>query len=187
MDTQITRSNEIWFYDPQVDGYSDGDIFKTLSGTPTISSNLLRINAAQIISLSSFRNSNLEFYLTIPTAPVAGDDKTFGFYNINDGNIGRVEFDITEAVFSAIVYDNEGTEIDTKVIDWDTDWTATATVYRISISENNIFFAIGDTIVAKFENGKDITAGTKLSKRPIAIHVANADADNVDITSITVF
>ena len=186
MDVEIRRDADIFLYDAQLDGYSDGDIFATVSGTPAISSNNLRLTSAEIVSVRAFRNMNVEMYMNIPTAPTAGDDRQFGMKNLNDGNIGRMEFDITGAVFTANVYDREGVIIESKVINWDTDWTAEDVRYRISFSERLVLFTVDDTIVARYESGIDheITADTELSKRPLCIHITNGNADNINILTV---
>jgi len=186
MDVQITRSNDIWQYDPSIDGYTDDTVFKTISGTPAISAGKLRLSNAEIISKSAFRNSNLEINMTIPTAPTAGDVRQFGFKLYNDGLDGRTEFDIADTVFSAKLYDRDGTIISAKVINWSSAWTAAEAKYGISVSETNVFFKINNTIVAKFEYSKDLT--TKyITKNPLSIHFDNNLVDNLDITSISVF
>jgi len=184
MDVQITRSNDIWKYSPLTDGYSDGDFFGTISGTPAIASNKLRLNAAEIASISSFKNASVEMLLTIPVVPTAGDVRIFGWKAMDDGDLGRAEFEVTDDEFFASVYEPDGTLIASKPIPWDSDWTADIARYRISMSENNIFFAINNVIVARFENTKEITADVALVKKPLEIHVSNENSDNLDITSI---
>lgn len=190
VDVQITRNNDIFKYDPAVDGYSDGDLFKKVegAGTPAISSGKLRLNAVGIISMESFKNCGLSINMLIPTAPTAGDSRVWGFKSYNDGDMGRCEFVIADAAFTAKVYDRAGTLIGSKTINWNSDWTNTAARYRINISESNVFFYINDVAVARFQDGigREITAGVKLRKFPVEIHINNANSDNVDITSISV-
>lgn len=186
MDVQITRSNEFWQYDPIVDEYTSGDLLKTISGAPAISGSVLRINSAEVASLNTFKNGASEFDLIIPTAPAAGDDKEFGLKLVAGGNRGKYMFDITDAVFSAKIYDETGTLISSKTITWATAWTAASAIYAIKFSESNVFFTVNGTVVAKFENGHEIIASTSLSKLPLAVYVDNNDADNVDIKSISV-
>lgn len=190
VDVQITRNNDIFKYDPAVDNYSDGDIFKKVggAGTPAISSGKLRLNAVEIISMESFKNAALVINMLIPTAPTAGDSRTWGFKSYNDGDLGRCEFVISGVNFTANVYDRAGTLIAAKVINWNAAWTNTAARYRINISESNVFFSVNDVVVARFQDGvgREITAGVKLRKLPVEIHINNVNADNVDVTSVAV-
>lgn len=187
-DVQITREGKIFKYSPLVDGYSNGDIFKTLTGTPAISSNLLRLNADEIGSLESFRNASLEIYATIPAVPTAGDVRALGFKSLDNGNLGRCEFEVNDAVFSAVVYDAGGTLIERRTINWSSAWTALPARYRVTTFETGVVFAINDTIVARYDRAEDkeIISSDKLSKQPLEIHVSNSNADNLDVTSISV-
>lgn len=187
-DVQITRSNDSWKFDPAADGYSDGAIFKTLSGAPSIVSENLVLNAAKIISLNGFKNGSVEMRLTVPTAPANGDSKYFGFaHNDNNALIGAYLFDITDNVLSAKIYDSVGTEILSKTINWSASWTNTLSTYRISISERNVYFAINDTIVARFEDSRDFDDGHISFRGPRCVKISNADTDNLLVSLITVF
>ena len=178
-DVRIVRSADIFHYDAQVDGYSDGSIFKTISGTPTIASSELSVNAAEIVSLQGFTLGDLEFLLKVPTVPTAGDARRWGYKNVQGGNLGRIEFEILEAVFQAIVYDNDGTVLSTIVIPWNSAWTATEVRYGIKRHLRNVFFTIDGEIVAK-------ATDVALSKRSLGIHVDNDNADAVLISTINV-
>lgn len=179
MDVQITRSNEIFLYDVQVHGY-DTNIIKALTGTPTVASNKLRLNAAEICTFAFFRNATVEFLLTIPAVPTASDVRAWGLKDANSGNKSRVEFDITGTAFTAKAYDEAGTIIESVTINWSSAWTATETRFKIKLSERNVFFLVGDTIVARIEN-------EAMTKIPLFAHVINSNADNVDLASIAVY
>lgn len=179
MDVKITRSNDIWSFDPQVGGY-DETLWKTITGTPAIAGTILRLTSAEIISYQVFKNLSVEFAVTVPTAPATGDSKAWGLKNYSKGNKARAEFDITDAVFTAKVYDESGTVIASKTITWDATWTAAEARYRISISERNVFFAVDDTIVARFED-------VNVAKSPVSLHIVNADADNLDVGAVVAY
>ena len=185
MDVNIVRSGQIFQYNPATEGYSANDVFTPLTGTPTISSDKLRLNAAEVLTYDKrFQFGNLEFLLTIPAAPTAGDVRSFGFKN-ND-NKGMMVFDITGAVFSAKVYDSKGTLIATKTINWDSDWTAAEAQYRIAWNNRNIYFLVDDVFVARFDEGfdKDIVAEDIMGSQPMGIYINNGNADNVDVSLI---
>jgi hypothetical protein len=191
MDVNIARANGIWQYVPGITetSYTTGSFWRTISGTPSIASNKLRLTSAEAETMNSFLHSSVELLVNVPVAPTAGDVRAWGFKLDTDGNKGRAEFDITGAVFSAKVYDASGTIIATKVIPWNVAWSAAEARYRISTSERDIVFAIDDTIVARFEAGRnnDITEDKVMSKKPIAVHLQNGNADNMDVALVSVF
>ena len=185
MNVQIVRQGEIWQYNPLTEGYTNDDVFHAITGTPAVSSNKLRLNADEVISYDKrFKNGSMEFLITIPTAPASGDVRQIGLKN-ND-NKGAMLFDITDTAFTAKVYDASGTIIATKTINWSSGWTAAEARYRISWGERDVYFAINDTIVARFEAGvdKDITEDKIIGKNPIAIYLKNSNSDNMDVSLI---
>lgn len=185
MDINIVRKGEIWQYNPATEGYSADDVFHELTGSPAIVSSKLRLNQDEIITYDKrFLLGSLEFYLTIPFIPTAGDVRQFGFKN-ND-NKGALLFDITDDVFTANVYDSAGTLISSKTVNWDANWTATEARYRISLSERSVYFAINDIIVARFESGadKDIIDSDLMFKNPLGIYLKNSNNDSTDVSLI---
>ncbi len=98
-------------YDPKVAGY-DSTFWKTIAGIPSISSNLLRLSAAEINSRQYYRFGNFTFSLTIPSTPTAGvltggtsATSVIGTWNaVTDGeftiSIDGVAYDITGLDFS---------------------------------------------------------------------------------------
>jgi len=185
LDVKIVRRGEIWQYNPAIRDYTDDDVFHAISGTPTIASDKLRLNGDEIITYGTvFQFGSLEFYLTIPAVPTTGDVRQFGFKN--NGDLGKMIFNITDTDFTADVYDAAGTVIGQKTIDWDTDWTAEEVRYRITWDERTICFAIDDVIVARFEAGfdKEIIDSDIMNKFPMNGYLKNTNADNMDISLI---
>lgn len=181
MDVRVIRKGDIWQYNPAIRDYTDDDVFHAISGTPAISSNKLRLSGDEVITYDSvFQFGSLEFYFTIPTAPATGDVRQFGFKN--NGDCGKMIFDVTDAVFSAKVYDSAGTLIDTKTIEWDSDWTAAEARYTITWNERSIFFLVNDVIVARFEDGADIEDSDNLNRLPLAGYIKNTNVDNMDLS-----
>lgn len=178
MNVQIVRNNEIFLYDAQIHGY-DTSIIKALAGTPAISSNKLRLNAAEITTYSFFRNASVQFAMTIPTAPTSGDVREFGFNNPSAGNNARVEFVISGTTVTAVAYDATGTLIASVPITWNSAWTNTETRYRISLTERMAVFAVNDTIVATIEGA--------MPKVPMFVHLEQDNADNLDLAQIAVY
>lgn len=179
MDIIGTRNDEIFLFDPKVFGY-DTSIWKTISGVPAIVGNDLSLNAAEINSFAVFRNGSIEFALTIPVAPTAGHARAWGLKVANLGNNGRIEFDITGTVFSAKIYDESGTLLGSYPINWNAAWTAAQVKYRLFYWERNCYFAINNTIVAKFEE-------VAMSKLPLSLHVNNSVADAMLLSALSVY
>ena len=185
LDVKIVRRGEIWQYNPAIRDYTDDDVFHAISGTPAIASDKLRLNGDEIITYGTvFQFGSLEFYLTIPAVPTTGDVRQFGFKN--NGDLGKMIFDVTDDVFSAKVYDAAGTIIDTKTIEWDSTWTAAEARFRITWEDRNIIFAVDDVIVATFNAGfdKDIIDSDIMNKFPMNGYLKNTNADNLDCSLI---
>lgn len=187
MDVQITRPGDSWQYDPLRYGYSSGDVLKTVSGSPSVSSNKLRLNAAEVVSMQGFRLANFSFTLNIPAVPTLADVRSWGIKTTGANSVSVAKFDIADTVFSAKVYDRVGTIIGTKTINWSSDWTATDTIFSIRISERNVFFVINETIVARFEETVEIKQTVQLTIAPLCLDVKNTNADNVDISLLSVY
>lgn len=187
MDVNVRRSNELWQYDPSVDGFTSGSILFTAAGAPAISGGKLRLNAAEVVSLAAFRNSSLDMAINVPTAPTAGDARSFGLEMNGGANKCRMKFDISGTVFSASVYNANGTLIGTKTINWSSAWTATEAIYRISFSERNVFFTVNDVIVASFLDQQELLASVTLGKQPVSVFLKNENADNMDCGVLSVY
>lgn len=178
-DVRVVRDAGIFHYDAQVDGYTDGDIFATVSGTPAILSNELKVNAAEIASLQGVGLGELEFLMDIPTAPTAGDARVWGLKSLQGGDLGRISFEITDTTFQAIAYDEDGSELGSVVIPWDSDWTNTEVRYGIKRGIRSVFFTIDGDLYGQIPD-------VALSKRSLNISVDNDNSDNLLISSITV-
>ena len=178
-DVRVVRGNDIFHYDAQVDGYSSGDIFKTVSGSPAISSNELSLNAAEIVSLQGVGLGDLEMLIKIPAVPTAGDARRWGFKTVQGGDLGRMEFEILEDVFQVIVHDNDGTALDTIEIPWDGDWTAAEVRYGIKRHLRSVYFTINGEVKAQVTD-------SNLTKRSLGIHADNDNADALLISTINV-
>lgn len=100
-----------FIYDPQRSGY-DENLWKTISGTPAISSNKLRVSNASILHFADLFRGYFNFILNIPATPTnayltGGDSATsvIATWNaVEDGEfaitIDGVAYDITGLDFS---------------------------------------------------------------------------------------
>lgn len=174
-----------YIYDPIVRGYDTTTPFwKSISGTPTITSGLLSFNAAESASWLLHLYAEMEFLLNIPAQPTSGDVRRFGLQNPASDNLGAAYFDTTGTAFTANVIDGNGTK-KTTTITWDnTNWSAAAVVYRIRWEKDQVLFLIGTNtnamkIVASFaSNVVSIPLG------PLALHVKNGNSDAMLFTYI---
>jgi hypothetical protein len=181
---QINRKLGCFTYDPSISGY-DTSFWKALSGSPSVVSNKLRLSSAEISSYVAFRELDVEFTITIPTAPTSGDARAFGLKIPALGNRARVEFDITGAVFSCKVYDDTATAQLSQAITWDASWTNTAIKYRIQATASGVKFYVNGACVARAEM-QGLTANNSLPTIGGYLHISNGNADNMDITAVVV-
>lgn len=188
MNVQIVRTGDVWGYNPLSEGYTEDAVFSAVAGTPTISSNKLRLNAASIITYDKvFLNGSMEIQMIIPAVPTTGDDREFGLKDTATSTKGAMLFDVTDDVFTAKVYDASGVLVASKVINWNADWTNEEANYRITWTERDVYFVINNVIVARVEGGfdKDIVSADILSKKALHLYIANANSDNMDISLIS--
>lgn len=109
--------------------------------------------------------------------------RAWGFSSPNLGNRGRIEFDVTDAVFSVRAYANDGsTVLLNETITWDAAWTNTATRFRIQWGKNGIRFYLNDTQVRATQIEGSVNP--VVPNIPLAIHMRNGVADNMDMVAI---
>jgi hypothetical protein len=159
-----------YYYDPVRQGY-DTTLWKTLSGTPAVVSSVLRFTSAAAIGYADIFKGDVTFNLTVPVAPVAGQDKQFGFYQPNLGAF--VGFDITGAVFSYKVVDGLGNS-ETTAFTWQAAWTATPAEFKVSWNGFSAAFYVNDIKLG-------VTNNIAVSKNPLSIYIRNGNADNLDM------
>ena len=162
------------YYDPQRDWY-DTTVWKTISWTPSLVSNKIRLSNSSIIWYDSIMSGDLIMALTIPTAPTGWDSRLFGFYQLT--NWSFIGFNITDAVFKAQIVDSSWTSTLSNEITWNNDWTAVVTKFRVHWTGFDAKFYIWDTQVAAISDIEKI-------KYPLSIYINNVNADNLDLSSI---
>jgi len=181
-DVRIVSQNENFVYDPIVVGY-DTTFFKTITGTPAVASNKLRLSAAEVASYSFYRFTDIEFILNVPTAPTTGHVRAWGLKVPALGNKARIEFDITDAVLSCKAYDDAGTETINVPVTWNASWTATDTSFRIRVTPSGIKFFIAGVQVAVGEL-MNYSVNPDVPSIAQTIHIVNEEAENFDVTAI---
>src|SRR4029077_11207968 len=96
---------EGYIYDPVVKQY-DTTFWKTMTGTPTVSSNKLRYNAAASASYLLHMFADIEFMVNVPVKPTSGDVRQWGLKNQAETARGAIYFDITDTTFSIKAIDD---------------------------------------------------------------------------------
>lgn len=185
MEAHISHTYTSYVIDPQVYGL-DASIWKTVSGTPSVTSSKYRLNAAEIISYQQYRFGEFEFSATVPTAPAASDSRSFGLQGKAIGNRFKIVFEFDSAgKLRARVFSKAGTSLFNEEIPWDSSWTNAATSFRIAWSRNAAVFTVtggsGVTYSTTYSSGVNPLSG------PLNISIANGNSDNLDIASIIVF
>jgi len=183
MDVSIIQGQQIFKYDPSVEGYTSGNVFYTVSGTPAISSGNLRLNADTVQSDIAMTYGTLEIVSSIPVVPTSGDAREWGLKSGNLGNKGRLVFNTTDDVFAIKFYDENGTLKVSQPITWDASWTATQTRWTIERYQRTVRFYVNSVQVymmtgISFEN---------FAKYPLPVYISNTNADNMDVSYVSMF
>lgn len=185
MEAHISYIYASYVIDPQVYGL-DASIWKTISGTPTVTSNKYRLNAAELVSYSQFRFGEFEFNATVPVAPAASDNRVIGLVGKSLGNRGRIAFVFnTSGECRAQVFDRYGVSLFDELVPFDATWAATATLFRIGWSLNAVRFTISN------DDGTNLYSSTYQAEKnplslPMSIQILNGNADNLDISSVLI-
>lgn len=170
----ITNSRVKFYYDPTRQGY-DTNLFKTVSGSPSVSGGAIRLNTAKIIGYADLYRADQTIKVKVPTAPTSGDVRSFGFFQIN-ANAYAV-FNITDDVFSCECSFGGVSKVET--VTWQSAWTNTFTDFRIVFNGFSAEFYVNNVRVA-FINDASVP------KVALSTYAYNGNADNMDINYIEV-
>lgn len=162
-------------YDPVIRGY-DSSFWKTISGTPAISSNKVRLSAATIASYTQFKFGDFKFTVNVPSTPSAGEAKKIGLLLPAAPTIGSAYFRINGAVFTAVSYDDDG-NAETTTLTW-SSYETLDTIFGIEWEKDYVIFKINGTVVASHQ--------TRVGQSPLPMYITNADADNTDVSYLTI-
>lgn len=185
MEAHISNILTSYVIDPQVYGL-DPSIWKTVSGTPTVTSNKYRLNVAEIITYAQYKYGEFEFNLTVPVAPTAADSRTIGLLSKSLGNRTRISFVFnTSGELRAQIYGRKGDLLFNELIPWDTDWTNTAILFRIGWQRNAVKFTISTPTATELYS-TTYNAGVESLFGSLNIDISNANADNLDVASVSI-
>jgi len=166
-----------YIYDPAIKAY-DTSFWKSITGTPSISSNKIRYNAAKSASFGQHLYADIEFVVNVPVKPTAGDDRQWGLKAPATNNFGAAYFDITGTAFTANTYDQNGV-IETTILTWtDADFSAHAIAFRIRWELDEVRFYVDGDLVA--------THTTRVPFGALPILINNGNSDNMDVSYIAV-
>lgn len=164
-------------YDPQRQGY-DETLWKTLTGTPAVTSDVLRFTSAEAIHYGDITKGDVTFNLIVPDDPESGDARRWGLYAANKDLF--VGFEIIDDEFFLTVGD-EAVEVA-----WDTDWAAADTEYRIVWEAGMVKFYIDEVQVGVISESLVAASLVSIPHGPLSVYVENATADNLDVVNIQV-
>jgi len=174
MDTRSVDEFFHFLYDPQVYGLSDS-FFKTISGTPSVVANKIRLTSATVATASEFCLGEYEFNFTVPVAPVLGQSKKWGLFSNAVGNNNAIYFNISGAVFTVTTYTSDGVTPQTTTIAWDATWTAVPAVYKIKWFKEKVEFWINGLKYASH------TTSLPNEMATLPVEMVNGNADNLDL------
>ena len=156
-------------YDVKMRGY-DTSFWKTLTGTPSIAANKLRLNAEEIASYYQFLFGIFEFAVNVPAVPTAGDARKIGLINPAAPARGSVYFEIVGIIFRAVSYDDDE-NVQRTVLTWSGE--GAEQIFRIEWEKDYIVFSLAGVAVANHKAG--------IGKIPHALYLNNGNADNMDM------
>lgn len=165
-----------YVYDPVIKQY-DTAFWRTTTGTPAMSSTVLRFTSAGVSSYLLHLFADVEFSLNVPTTPSAGEAKQWGFRNPSGDNLGAAYFEITGATFRVVTVDDGGTS-QTTAVTWTAGWEGAATEYRMLWDADRVIFYVNGTIVA--------THTARVPSNALSLRILNSDADNTDLSYLAV-
>jgi hypothetical protein len=171
----MSNSYISFVYDPARQGL-DLNLLKVVSGTPTVVSNKIQVNAAVLLGYADMKRGSFTYNVTVPTAPSAGNARRFGLFQISTG--AGAFFDVTGTVFSCQVADGTGNTFTSGPMTWDPAWTNTNTRFCVKWESGICTF---------FGNGRQITAITSASANPnvsLSLYISNTTADNLLVGAI---
>lgn len=173
-DVRLTDEYYHFLYDPSLFGFESA-YFQTNSGTPAVSGNKIRLNAATVTSYPEYVYGDIEMLLTIPAAPTAGDSRIFGFKAAALSSSNYAYFNISGTTLTAVSRGLWGSSEETTTITWNSAWTAAATRFEIRIETQGTRFLIDGV-----EKAFHATSAPKDAALPL--YFSNVNSDNADIS-----
>lgn len=162
-----------FYYSPSRQGF-DSSTWRTLFGTPSVSSNRLSLVNAGIIHYGDIGRGDASFLFVVPS-PAAGLSKKFGFYQ--PGLQAYAWFNISGATFTAEC--SNGTTTTTVVITWQSAWTNASTEFRVKWEAGIATFYVGGIQQAQISDAS-------VTGKPMSLYITNEGTDNLQLVDINV-
>jgi hypothetical protein len=170
-------------YDPKRQGY-DTNLFKTLAGTPSVASDKIVLNAAEIVGYADMVWCDLTMRLIIPAVPTAGDVRKFGLASASLGAI--LAFEINDDVFTISAADGDG-NTKSSTITFDAALAAVSADFTIRWRGSYADFLInGVPVITPGDmNGSTYRLNDiAVPNGPLSMYFQNSNADNMQIVNI---
>jgi len=163
-----------FYYDPTRQGY-DTQLWKTVTGTPTVVSDVIRFNQAESVGYGDIFKGNIKMSVIVPVEPTTADVRSFGFKQI--ANNSYALFKIVDDVFSCeCSFGGNTTNI---VLTWNSDWTNTATDFEIVWTGFSAQFLINGVQVA-------FISDESIPHEAMSLSISNSNDDSMDLAYIEV-
>jgi len=175
--------------DPLIDGLSS-TVWVNENDNTVISGGKYQLNNTSLRSVPQFLYGEVDFKVTIPSAPTTGHARTIGFKGVSVGNRGGLFFKITGAVFTAEVYSNDGTQLYAQTIPWNAAWTNTPISLIISHLDTNVTFIVrtaagaADEYAVSFSLVEAILLETRIVEIAAPVFIDNDTVDNLLISYV---
>jgi hypothetical protein len=177
-----------YVYDVKIKGI-DANFWANVTGTPTLSSGTIVLNATTISSFILHEFADVEFLLKVPVKPTSGDVRQWGLFGPTATTYGAIYFKVAGTVFTANVVDDQG-NLTSKTLTWDdTDWTNVSTLFRIVCLPDRIQFWTGIVTAGVAAYTLQATIASPISGLPITalpITIQNGNADNMVLSYLVV-
>lgn len=165
-----------YVYDPIIKQY-DTSFWKSTTGTPAMATDVIRYNADASASFGEHIFADVEFNLTVPVAPTAGQARFWGLRFPVGTGFGAVYFEVTGTTFRAVSIGQGGTS-ETTNITWVTGWTAAAKSYRIRWENDEVRFYVDGTLY--------VTHVAQVPQTALPLMISNGTADNLDLNYVAI-
>ena len=167
-----------FLYDPSRQGYDDTSIWKTLSGSPSVSNDAIVLNNASIIQYADLRSCNLLMRLELPSIASDEKERSFGFRS------NAMDEEIVFSIINTDVYirakSSNSDPVELKVDIVSSDWFDQQADFEIRWRGPYADFLInGIKVLEKYRINKSIPYG------PLSVFLSNKNNDNMNIISIS--
>ncbi len=165
-----------FYYDPARQGY-DTTQWRTLFGDPNIQGNNLVLQNSAIIHYADLLRGQFSFNLNIPSAPTAGQARSWGLRQINKGSY--IYFQISDTNFTANTANGYGNTTSVAILGgWSSAWTSANTEFRIKWEGGTAKFYINQVQVA-------VITDNTITGESLSLYASNGGSDNFAIVDIS--